>query len=102
MVASVAIRHAEIIELCRRYGITRLDVFGSAVSGEKFDTSTSDVDFFYDIDESPPDLAGRFLDFVSALEDLLGRRVDLVSIPDMKKEIFLRVANRSRVTLYAA
>ena len=91
-----------IVELCKKYGITRLDVFGSAARGDDFDPGKSDVDFFYDIDETQPDLAGRFLDFIIEVEELLCRRVDMVSIPDMKKPLFLEVANRRRIELYAA
>ncbi|MGE3798660.1 MAG: nucleotidyltransferase domain-containing protein, partial [Thermomicrobiales bacterium] len=34
----------EIIRLCEEYGVARLEIFGSAVSGE-FDPERSDVDF---------------------------------------------------------
>ena len=37
--------HAEIAEICRRYRVTRLEVFGSVARGTDFDTETSDVDF---------------------------------------------------------
>jgi uncharacterized protein len=37
-------RRAEIAELCRRFRVRRLDVFGSAARGGDFDPARSDVD----------------------------------------------------------
>ena len=38
--------HAQIADLCRTFGVRRLDVFGSAVR-EDFDPARSDVDFLW-------------------------------------------------------
>ena len=70
----------EITELCRRHGVRRLEVFGSAARGADFDPRTSDVDFLVSFDK--PTGAGWFkrdLDLAEALRALLGRPVDLVS-----------------------
>jgi predicted nucleotidyltransferase len=90
-----------IAELCRKYRIKRLDLFGSAASGE-FDPSHSDFDFFYEFDADMTDLADRFFGLKEDLEKLLDAPVDLVSAPDAKNPYFLQVANRHRQTLYAA
>ena len=92
----------QIEELCRRYRVKRLELFGSAASGQ-FDPATSDVDFFYELDDQEStDYADRFFDLKDALERLLGRTVDLVSAKDARNPYFLQVANRHRRTLYAA
>lgn len=91
-----------IIELCRTYGITRLDVFGSAARGDDFDPATSDVDFFYDLDVDQPRVADRYFEFLFALEALLKTRVELVSERDVRNPYFMPVANQARTTLYAA
>jgi uncharacterized protein len=95
--------HRSTIEaLCQRYGIKRLEIFGSAVRGD-FDPSTSDVDFFYEFDPANREkLADRYFGFWEDLEQLLGTKVDLVSAKDATNPYFLQVANRHRVTLYAA
>ncbi len=91
-----------IQDLCRRYRVTRLDVFGSAASGG-FDPVSSDVDFFYEFDRGDlTDLSDRFFNLKDDLESLLGRRVDLVSARHAKNPYFLEEANRHRQTLYAA
>jgi predicted nucleotidyltransferase len=93
---------SEITALCRRYGVLRLDIFGSAVRGN-FDSRTSDVDFFYEFDPSDQSrLADRFFEFQRKLEELLGVKVDLVSANDATNPYFLKVANQHRLNLYAA
>jgi uncharacterized protein len=79
MHALIAVNRAGIAALCRRFGVTRLDVFGSAARGADFDPNASDADFLvaFDRDSGHPPLA-QFLGFAEALENVLGRPVDLV------------------------
>ena len=63
-------------EVCERYGVIRLEVFGSVVHGVA--RPESDIDLLYTL------APGRHLGFaINALEDelqaLFGRKVDLVS-----------------------
>jgi uncharacterized protein len=73
---TIAEKREDLAALCRRFGVTRLDLFGSAARGTDFD-ATSDVDFLVEFAAEENDLAG-FLDFKEALEVLLARPVDLV------------------------
>ena len=90
-----------IAALCRKYGVLKLEVFGSAARGD-FDPAQSDVDFFFEFDPDPTAIADRFFGLAEDLERLLGRKVDLVSSQDVRNPYFLQVANQHRVTLYAA
>ena len=90
----------EISALCRKYGVRRLEIFGSAASGD-FDQD-SDIDFFYEFDDNPAHLSDRFFGLHEDLERLLNRKVDLVSARDVTNPYFLQVANRYRELLYAA
>ena len=92
---------AEIEALCRKYGVIRLDLFGSAASG-KLLSPDSDIDFFFEFDANPVGLADRYFGLIEELELLLRRKVDLVSIQDVHNPYFLQVANVHRITLYAA
>jgi uncharacterized protein len=76
MIADISLHREELRDLCRRFHVRRLDVFGSAARGD-FDPARSDVDFLVEFATQNDDLA-RFLDFKQALEALLARRVDLV------------------------
>jgi hypothetical protein len=93
---------AQIEELCRKYRVKRLELFGSAARGD-FDPAHSDVDFFYEFDPTDDNgLVDRFFGLIEDLETLLGVKVDLVSARHAKNPYFLEVANRNRITLYAA
>lgn len=90
----------EIIALCKRYRVKKLELFGSAASGE-FDPARSDVDFFYELDETElKGLADRYFGLQEDLELLLNRKVDLVSALDATNPYFLQVANQHRRVLY--
>jgi uncharacterized protein len=45
MLPLIAERRSEITDICRRFGVRRLAVFGSAARGEDFDPARSDLDF---------------------------------------------------------
>jgi predicted nucleotidyltransferase len=71
-------RRAEIAVLCHRYGVQRLEVFGSAARGDDFDPERSDADFLVVFDlVSGLSALQQFFGFADALERLLGRPVDL-------------------------
>ena len=65
----------EILSIAARHGARNVRVFGSAVRGES--RADSDVDFLVDAGpECTPFFPGGLL---ADLEDLLGRRVDVVT-----------------------
>lgn len=81
----IADRRTALAELCRRFGVARLEVFGSAARGVDFDPAHSDADFL--VTFAPGDAAygmERFFDFQAALEALVGRPVDLVERPALE------------------
>jgi predicted nucleotidyltransferase len=64
--------------LCRRYGVARLEVFGSAARGAGFDPDHSDADFLVTFTPAARNNLATFIDLKDALEGLHGRPVDLV------------------------
>jgi uncharacterized protein len=70
-------RH-EIEALCRRYRIRQLEVFGSAARGTDFDPSRSDADFLVEFEPGAQPGFKDFLEMKEALQQMLGRNVDLV------------------------
>jgi predicted nucleotidyltransferase len=79
MHAAIAEHHDRIAALCRQFGVTRLEAFGSAARAADFDPAKSDVDFL--VRFAPR--AGlsplrQYFGFAEALEGLLGRPVDLI------------------------
>ena len=100
---SIADNGPQIAELCRRYGVRRLEVFGSAARGQDFDPSRSDVDFLVELasdgDASPFE---AFFGLKRELEALLGRPVDLVSPSALVNPYVLRTIEQSREPVYGA
>ena len=91
-----------IVALCVKYGVKRLELFGSAARGDDFDASKSDVDFLVDLDSSREAPGDDFFDLKDDLETMLGRKVDLVDMEATKNPWFWVVANRCRIPLHAA
>ena len=82
-----------IFELCRIHKVKTLAVFGSIVTDRFCDSSDVDLSVTFD-EESIDDPFLNFFDFVEALEELFGRKVDLVDEtaivnPFFKKELEL-------------
>jgi predicted nucleotidyltransferase len=67
-----------IAELCRRHGVTRLDVFGSGARGEDFDPARSDVDLLVEFGPGVRRSFATLFSFEDAAAEVFRRRVDLV------------------------
>ena len=78
MHAVVSTRLDALAELCRRFHVRRLDVFGSAARGTDFDPARSDIDFLIEFETGADPGMGGFLDVEKALQEVVGRPVDLV------------------------
>lgn len=91
---------AAITALCQRYGVVRLELFGSAAKGT-FDEATSDLDFLVDLGPYEPNLATRYIELADDLEALFGRPVDLLTVPSIRSQYFQRELDVSRHVLYA-
>jgi predicted nucleotidyltransferase len=92
----------EVVALCRRFGVQRLDVFGSAAS-DAFDPARSDIDFLVVLE--PPTGMTRFDAFFGlkeSLETVLGRPVDLVDPSALDNPYFAAEVAATRQALYAA
>lgn len=102
MVNAIEERAGELAELCRRFGVKRLDVFGSAAEG-RFDPDRSDIDFLVEFDlPDPVDHARAYFGVLCALTGLFSRDVDLVETRAVTNRYFLESINRARRQIYAA
>jgi predicted nucleotidyltransferase len=92
----------EIEDLCRRLGVRRLDVFGSAVD-DSFDIASSDVDVLVEFDARPGfDHFDSYFNLKEGLELILGRPVDLANAPGLRNPYFRQRVMSTKETLYAA
>lgn len=102
MVGPLTLDRDAIAALCEKYGVRRLAVFGSAVTDD-FDSERSDVDFLVEFgaDGNSGGLDSYF-GLKWALEELLGRRVDLVAPKALENPYFAAEVRRTEEELYAA
>jgi len=95
--------HEKLVALCVRYRVRRLELFGSALTGEYFDRDKSDLDFLVEfLPLGPGEHAESYFGLREAMEDVFRRPVDLVMIRAIKNPYFLEAINRCREVLYAA
>jgi predicted nucleotidyltransferase len=89
-----------LADLCRRYGVERLYLFGSAVT-DRFQPA-SDLDFFVEMADRQPNAAyaRRYLDFAEELERLFDRRVDLVTEQAVRNPYLRREIQATRELIY--
>jgi uncharacterized protein len=101
MIAEISSHREELEELCRRFHVRRLDLFGSA-TGDDFDPARSDLDFLVEFDPPPGGYADAFFGLQESLEQLFGRPVDLVAAASIRNPYFRESVEGAKVPLYAA
>lgn len=96
-------RHRPDLErLCRRFRVSRLELFGSAATGAAR-PGESDFDFLVEFEELPPaELVEAYFGLLEALEEFLEGPVDLVVAAAAQNPYFRQSVERSAVLLYAA
>ena len=88
-------------DVCRRYRVARLEVFGSAATADA-DTQARDLDFLVEFQpESPMGAFRQYFDFLDELQRLFGRDVDLVEEQALKNRHFIKAVNATRKLVYA-
>lgn len=93
---------SELIDLCDRYGVRRLALFGSALR-EDFDPGRSDLDLLVEFSPtSPQEHAEAYFGLLENLERLFGRRVDLLELGAVRNPYLRREIEEQQETLYAA
>jgi len=98
MAESLQVDVGRLREVCERYGVLHLEVFGSVARGDA--EPDSDVDLLYVL-SSESHLGFGILDLEGELSEVFGRRVDLVSRKYLHPLLRDRVLAEAR-ELYAA
>lgn len=96
MIPLIDDKRSQLIDLCRAFRVTRLDVFGSAARGS-FRAEDSDLDFIARFDGTRDgDYAERFVRFAEALEQLFSRPVDLLTERMIRNPYFRQEVEETR------
>jgi len=101
MIAEISLHREELRELCRRFHVRRLDLFGSA-AGDDFDPARSDLDFLVEFERGAPWAFKTYFGFKESLEALFGRKVDLVEPSAIRNPYFKESVERSREPIFEA
>jgi uncharacterized protein len=74
--AGIAIDDATLAELCKKYGVAKLSLFGSALRSD-YDPDRSDVDLLVEFRPNASKSLFTLLQFERDLAAVIGRKVDL-------------------------
>ncbi len=96
-------RRKEIEMLCRQFFVLRLRLFGSATQGT-WNLESSDFDFLVEYGQESRSLPPleRLVGLQAALEELLGRKVDVVDWNVARNPYFRESAEETAEIFYAA
>lgn len=89
----------KIIDLCKRHKVHKLFVFGSILTNRFNDNS--DIDLIVDFDKNEVnDYFDNYFDFKYSLEDILGRKVDLLEEQTIKNPYFKQNVDATKTLIY--
>ncbi len=101
LLAEFEAKRAALVELCKKYGVASLDLFGSGTT-DQWRPSDSDLDFVVTFRfEAGNNLADRYLGLAESLEALFGRSVDLITPASIRNPYFRERVEASRTRIYA-
>lgn len=102
MVAILESKRDMISKLCARFGVARLEAFGS-VMREDFNPNESDLDFLVEfLPMEPYARVDAYFGLLDELRALLERDIDLVMVGAVKNQYIAHNIERTKQLLYAA
>jgi len=103
MVGLIEKNYEALKSLCVRYRVRRLELFGSALTGNNFDPERSDLDFLVEfLPLKEGEYADAYFGLLEAIEHLFNKDINLVMPGAIKNLYFLESINKNRKVLYAA
>jgi len=103
MIKAITEHRQDLHNLCRRFNVKRLDVFGSALSERTFDVQRSDIDFLVEFEQMEAVThAKAYFGLLQALQDMFCCNIDLIEIKAVRNPYLLDSINKSRSRIYAA
>lgn len=89
-----------IAELCRRFNVRRLDLFGSAATG-RFDPARSDLDFLVEFEPMPlRPYSHSYAGLREGLERLFARSIDLLTESSLENPYLRRQIESEKLSLF--
>jgi predicted nucleotidyltransferase len=90
-------------EICRRFRVDKLHLFGSAAVASELRREPNDLDFLVEfVDPLAPDYVDNYFGLKDELERLFGLPVDLIAVQAIRNPYFREAVESTKRTLYAA
>lgn len=90
----------KIIALCEKYKVKSLYVFGSILTPRFNENSDVDFSALFHHDPDPLIAGENFMNFYMDLEDLMGRRIDLVDEEFVRNPYFKEELEETKQLVY--
>lgn len=102
MLTALENKRQSIESACARFGVRRLEVFGSALRDD-FQPGSSDIDLLVEFGPlHPHDLVDAYFGLLDELRAILGTEIDLVMSDAVKNRYIAAEIERTKQVLYAA
>ena len=92
----------EIIAACKQHHVETISLFGSAAKNVMLEDSDIDLLVGFSDDIDILDYADNYFSLLDKLQDILNRKVDLVSGKSLKNPVLKEEIYQTKVELYAA
>ena len=90
---------SNVRNICPKYGVKSLNLFGSVARGDY--RETSDMDFLVEFDDSEPkDYSKRFFGLLHSLEDIFHCNIDMLTARSIRKKTLRTKIEKDRICLY--
>lgn len=102
MIAIVKNNLEKIIATCRKMHVKSLYLIGSGARGDDF-KNDSDLDFVFQFEKNSEGLHKAvydYFDLLFTLEEITGRKIDLIAEEKILNKYFLERINNEKVSIY--
>ncbi|MFQ5455310.1 MAG: nucleotidyltransferase family protein [Nitrospirota bacterium] len=90
---------SNVKNICPKYGVKSLNLFGSVARGDY--RETSDMDFLVEFDDAEPkDYSKRFFGLLHSLEDIFQCNIDMLTVRSIRKKTLRNKIEKDRICLY--
>jgi predicted nucleotidyltransferase len=92
----------QLIMLCKKYRVKSMYLFGSAVTGKFHENSDIDLLVSFQNNVTLEEYADNYFDLLFEIEDMFGRKVDLVAENTLSNPYFIHSVEQTKQLIYAA
>lgn len=99
--ATIETLKKDIPEMCEKYQIAYVDVFGSTARSEQ--EADSDIDLIIEFSEPRrKNISHRFFGFLHELEDKYNQKVDILTEQSLRNPYLKEAINKDRIRIYGS